>query len=39
MSITYAARAFDVEEAVVRDAVDRIHAQAEDEYLSTDRGI
>jgi hypothetical protein len=36
MSIPYAARAFAVQESVVRDAVDRTHARAGKERLPTD---
>ncbi|QLH83786.1 hypothetical protein [Halosimplex pelagicum] len=37
MSITYAARAFDVDESVVQDAINRIHAQAEEQRSQTEK--
>ena len=37
MSVTYSARAFEVEESVVCDAIDRIHAQAEKQHSKDSR--
>lgn len=39
MSVTYAARAFEIETSTVRDTIDRIHARAEEQRSQTETDV